>query len=296
MCRSIRSLIVSLSRQGSRVGLAGIVLAAMGGCALPAHNNTLIFAVKRDLGVGVTTPSATDAGVSVTIGYKERQAAWVPMWANESSGDSGQGVKTINCDQEKFSCKNGPKYLADGLGVKGSDSHDAYSTYASFGGDVSAGGDGSGRNAQAGTKLASFFATGIAAQLLAAQPNVVGDVYGKPGPESGAAAKSPDPTKKQAESVGEFLERTVDREKKGEVRASCVALLAKDAALASSDVTVLEALPKTSPKVWVEGLLANSDLKKDIPHLARHATKHSAKFDEQTETKGRVEVAKAYCG
>ena len=41
-----------------------VVGLALQACALPAHNNTLVFAVNRDIGVGVAS-GPTDAGVNI---------------------------------------------------------------------------------------------------------------------------------------------------------------------------------------------------------------------------------------
>ena len=166
---------------------AGAVLAVatLAGCALPAHNNTLIFAVKRDLGASISTPSAADPEVNLSLGYKERQTAWVPLWANkETGGLAVSGVKALPCavqvftkteahrkptDQtiEDVSCKKGPKLIGDGTPnadhAKGNDINDAYSTFASFGGNVNVGKN---EGASGGMALASFFATGVAAQNL----------------------------------------------------------------------------------------------------------------------------------
>jgi hypothetical protein len=152
---------------------------------LPAHNNTLIFAVKRNFGAELATPSADDPNVSITLGYKERQVAWVPLWANAKTGGLGtRSKKVMDCNVvihaaspatankntqvlDDVSCKKGPKFVGDGVPngnhANGNESNDAYSTFASFGGDVGIGKEdvASGKMA-----LASFFATGIAAQNL----------------------------------------------------------------------------------------------------------------------------------
>ena len=153
--------------------------------SLPAHNNTLIFAVKRNFGAELATPSADDPNVSITLGYKERQAAWVPLWANkETGGLSWSSRSAKDCDVvihaaspatanknsqvlDDVSCKKGPKFVGDGVPngnhANGNESNDAYSTFASFGGDV---GIGKEEVASGKMALASFFATGIAAQNL----------------------------------------------------------------------------------------------------------------------------------
>lgn len=147
-----------------------LTAALLMGCALPAHNNTLIFAVKRDVNLAVSTPSAADPEFSINLGYKERQAAWVPLWANETTGGFGE-KKTMECTQGLGSsaCMRSAKFVGDSdPGGKGNDAHDAYSTFASFGGKVDTRVEGgSATVAQVNGNLASFFATGVAAQHLA---------------------------------------------------------------------------------------------------------------------------------
>lgn len=151
---------------GSLLSLTALFTA----CALPAHNNTLIFAVKRDVAISASTPSAADTSVNVTLGYKERQAAWVPLWANEMTGGFG-AKKGRDCEAGlgKSACMRSAKFVGDSdPGGKGNDAHDAYSTFASFGGAASASVNGTTtQTAQASGNLASFFATGVAAQHLA---------------------------------------------------------------------------------------------------------------------------------
>ena len=151
-----------------------LMLAALAGCALPAHNNTLIFAVKRDLGASLSAPSAAEPEVNLSLGYKERQTAWVPLWANKKTGGLAvTGVHAQPCPTQTFviediSCKKGPKLIGDGTPVgdhsNGNQANDAYSTFASFGGNVNVGKNDGPSGSMA---LASFFATGVAAQNLA---------------------------------------------------------------------------------------------------------------------------------
>jgi hypothetical protein len=170
--------------------LFGIIIFLVG-CALPAHNNTLVFAVNRDIGVGVAS-GPTDAGVNINLGYKSRELAWVPLWAN-SGGDAmpcyahsltktasitpGGESKTLGSatfDAGTKSCIYGPKFVASDRESNKESLFDAYSTFASFGGRIAAGGSTGSPSAEAGIQLASFFATGVAAQKLAENPNIAG--------------------------------------------------------------------------------------------------------------------------
>lgn len=166
-----------------------VVGLALQACALPAHNNTLVFAVNRDIGVGVAS-GPTDAGVNIHLGYKSRELAWVPLWANQggdampcmnttlskSGGSIGSSTPTTVSATATgtggISCMHGPKFVGDSekATASGNDAHDAYSTFASFGGSLAGSAGGS---ASANATMASFFATGVAAQHLAKQPGVV---------------------------------------------------------------------------------------------------------------------------
>jgi hypothetical protein len=173
-------------RQATRL-LSAALIASLVGCALPAHNNTLIFAVHRKVGIDITPTNATNAGL--TIGYSSNEFAWVPLWANDRDGKpmtpcydntTTSEDKKITTKSEQKKCPEGlsPKFVgtnAEGGGKSNKD-EDAYSTFASFGGDIRA----DAANTNAGIKLASFFATGIAAQHLAEQGSsltAVSDAY-----------------------------------------------------------------------------------------------------------------------
>ena len=156
--------------------------------SLPPHNNTLIFAVHRKVGIDVTPTSGTNAGL--TVGYSSNEFAWVPLWANDADGkpftecdadnkeanlalmkedpkpeNPSKITSRIPLDEAKklsFRCAKYPKFIAsdDGTGDRNKDS---YSVFSSFGGDLNAG---AGAENTVGAKVASFFATGMAAQNL----------------------------------------------------------------------------------------------------------------------------------
>lgn len=159
---------------------AVFVIATLAGCALPAHNNTLIFAVHRKVGFDVTPTNSTNAGV--TFGYSSNEFAWVPLWANGPDGkplaDCDDGPKKTEDDNSKstatsatnttsekpsnYACAKDPRFMGKDTET-GNRAQDAYSVFASFGGDF----QGSASNEVSATgKLASFFATGMAAQNL----------------------------------------------------------------------------------------------------------------------------------
>ena len=152
--------------------LTGMAACAMiAGCVVP-HNNTLVFAVNRKIGVDITPTNATSAGL--TIGYSENQFAWVPLWANGPDGIPFVDCIGKNTDDRKRPddgkdtrpyCAKSPKFIGkDAEGARNGRDEDAYSVFASFGGAASGS---AGSENKADLKIASFFATGIAAQNLA---------------------------------------------------------------------------------------------------------------------------------
>jgi hypothetical protein len=173
------------------------------GCALPQHNNTLIFSVQRDVGVGVKTP-VDGTAPSLYLGYKSSEIAWVPLWANQRT-ETGR-VTTMLCNTATVPdgrCINGPKFVGDSDTPGRNDAHDAYSTFASFGGDFGA--TNSSANGQVVTgKMASFFATGVAAQHLSRAPQMVG-LPGSDKPKGNEDSNAP---KSPASLMNDFLKST----------------------------------------------------------------------------------------
>jgi hypothetical protein len=146
--------------------LAGVI----SGCALPAHNNTLVFAVNRKIGLDINPTNATNAGL--TIGYSSTEFAYVPLWANGPDGkpfaECQKPLQYIKTDTGKtpIPCVRKPKFQGQDAEGKGNgDDDDAYSVFASFGGR--AGGGTQSGDVNGNLQVASFFATGIAAQNLA---------------------------------------------------------------------------------------------------------------------------------
>jgi hypothetical protein len=256
--------------------LSAITLALL--CAacgsLPAHNNTLIFAVKRNFGAELATPSADDPNLSITLGYKERQAAWVPLWANKQTGGLGTGSKqAMDClvrittnekahhtkdtrVLEDVSCKKGPKFVGDGLPndghSHGNESNDAYSTFASFGGNVGVGKD---EVASGKMALASFFATGVAAQNLSRNASGLALVSnGKTNDAKEDEKPSTNPAQRMAkDELKKYLEATTlaaSDKTPIQTRKACLSKLG--ASLDAKNPKQFEWLSQMSPKVAVD--------------------------------------------
>ncbi len=303
-----------------------LLAAGLSACGtLPAHNNTLIFAVKRDVGVGVSGPSAANTGVDITLGYKERQVAWVPIWANGKDGapmpcdrgavveTTGSGTKTVAQAFTAAACNHGPKLLADGDSSSSgnsrpNDPHDALSTFASFGGDLgaSAGSDATGAREVSG-RIASFFATGIAAQNLSKQTGLVSSVHSaeankqKEDADAAAQSKKKEDRTAQIGSVVGFLKLT--RLDDGNVRPACVNRLADEAVLGKDARDALPGQSATPPMTLDEWKAAAEKaagpLAADLPFLARRADANTSTFNKALEDgadgKSRKSVANSFC-
>lgn len=138
--------------------VAIIVGAVLSGCATPEHSNTLLFATNTAVALDVSA-NPTTASPNITIGYKRQEMAWVPLLANASGPQSER--QPAKCEQvEKYGCVFAGR---DSTGV------DAYSVLATFKGTATgktSGGSAS-PSTEAGGSIAQFFATGLAARILA---------------------------------------------------------------------------------------------------------------------------------
>ncbi len=130
------------------------------GCAQTVrHTNTLLFATNTQIAISAGT-SAT-AQPDVTIGYKRQEAVVMPLVANVA--DPKKPGKLVPC-------WNATSPPADGCLIVGkngtTNAQDSYSVLASFGAKFGA--KGKGAQPEANVGIAQYFATGVAAQLLAA--------------------------------------------------------------------------------------------------------------------------------
>lgn len=196
-------------RHGLMACVAGWALSA---CVLDnPHNDVLVFGTTTKVAVDVSAPVQNGAIPEFTIGYKRNEGVWMPLKANTAADESLADLepfkgKIAACEarakadydarpvgggrpvggtplpkppfdlvaaRERCLAKLLPpeKYLAHSSGIdsqKGgtTEETDTYSVFASFGGR---GNLGFGSTAGA---LAQFFATGIAAQRLGANPGL----------------------------------------------------------------------------------------------------------------------------
>jgi hypothetical protein len=168
-------------KRGLKAVAAIVTTLAMAGCTLP-HSDVLVFATQTKVALDVSASPSTGAP-SFTLGYKREEGVWMPLVVNGRESVALAGSRSCTPDGSRCwtvssatltlfnECvKTRPaevclgavakdvKYVGSAPGQK-----DAYSVFASFGGDFSAGGGGQ-------AALAQFFATGIAAQRLAENP------------------------------------------------------------------------------------------------------------------------------
>jgi len=123
------------------------ILFLLFGCATPKHSNTLIFGTNTKFALDVSAD--TSGSPSVTVGYKRQEAVWMPLLANKDKEGEPASCTEDNCLYKGEAGNNA----------------DTYSVLASFGAKFSGTGDTSGANAEGG--LAQYFATGLAARILA---------------------------------------------------------------------------------------------------------------------------------
>lgn len=124
------------------------------------HTNTLLFATNTQVALSAGT-NAT-AQPDVTIGYKRQEAVVMPLVANYAPDDKEPG-KLVPCK----SPAGPPTKDCLIVGRNGTaNAQDSYSVLASFGAKF--GGRTDGKAPEASVGIAQYFATGVAAQLLAA--------------------------------------------------------------------------------------------------------------------------------
>ena len=113
--------------------MATVVL--VGACAPPGANMPLVFGQSHTVGISIGGTS-TDQGVDLTLGYKDKSVAVVPVTVGQKEGGNTQIKSTAGSEHQ------------DALSVLGQFELDSNATQ----GDVG---------------LGKFFATGIAAKTLA---------------------------------------------------------------------------------------------------------------------------------
>ena len=178
------------SRRSLSIAMFALGLSA---CTSIPHNDVLIFGTNTKFAVDLSTNPTAGGTPELTVGYKRQEAVWMPLIVN-GKDVSTQAVKDICGGNAQCLGAGGAKYV----GVDGK-ARDAYSVFASFGAKVDTGGS---------VGLAQFFATGVAAQRLAANPvaalslSVQPSETGKAAAEAAAEAAKSAPALEAARALG----------------------------------------------------------------------------------------------
>lgn len=132
------------------------VAVLLGGCtSTPQHTNVLIFGTHTKFALDVSQDAVNGAGL--TLGYKRQEAVWMPLLPNQAG--SGNGPVPAACSASN-AC---PKF--EGRDTK--EGTDTYSVLASFGATAGGGTNAQDKNVGGKASIAQYFATGLAARLLA---------------------------------------------------------------------------------------------------------------------------------
>ncbi len=133
------------------------------GCVqMTRHSNTMVFGTNTTLGIKVGAEATSTPGI--TFGYSRQEAVVMPLIANTADNGTTQAPcpqvvadGTASVAQLPESCRL--------IGKDGADRTDTYSVLASFGARF--GSELEPGNAKLDGQIAQYFATGIAARLLA---------------------------------------------------------------------------------------------------------------------------------
>jgi hypothetical protein len=140
-------------------------LPLLGGCVQATrHSNTMVFGTNTSFGIKVGTDTAQVP--SIVVGYNRQEAVVMPLVANtvEFPSSTSATNRLSPCNLAAPVGVSGAKFAVHPclLAAVNGKAMDSYSVLASFGASY----DASGSGAKGG--LAQYFATGVAAQLLAA--------------------------------------------------------------------------------------------------------------------------------
>lgn len=161
-------------------------------CSHQPHNNVLLFGTDTKFALDVSTEATQGGMPEITLGYKRREAVWLPLARNNQSCTEPGSVGTDCSTNTDVTAAGLYKSEAQGISPTQGGStqeRDAYSVFASFGATLDSGANAGEQNASASVGLAQFFATGIAAQRLGANPSVADALAVKP-PDSKELVKA----------------------------------------------------------------------------------------------------------
>ncbi|WP_430415686.1 hypothetical protein [Parasphingorhabdus sp.] len=150
------------NRLYKKIGVLGLIALTAGCVQATRHSNTMIFGTSTN--VGVKVGQNVNQVPEILIGYDRQEAVIMPLWANTEDEKKGNLLSPCLIEDEEYG--EGPHPCAFVASRQDGDkkyAEDSYSVLASFGAQIE--GSGSGPEAQVG--LAQYFATGMAAQILA---------------------------------------------------------------------------------------------------------------------------------
>jgi hypothetical protein len=148
--------------RGLHCSAVALIAASLCGCVQATrHSNTMLFGTNTQFGIraGASASSVPE----LNIGYTRQEAVVMPLVANAKD----DGKYQTPCDPSQPVDAQGGTFAVHPcllVGVNGS-AQDSYSVLASFGAKFDAGAQASGVQSKGG--LAQYFATGMAAQILA---------------------------------------------------------------------------------------------------------------------------------
>ncbi len=126
------------------------------------HSNTMIFGTNTQFGIRAgTTPTSVP---EVNIGYSRQEAVVIPLVANVADDGDTQKPCDLTLPIEVVGGHGFAVHPCALVAIKG-EAQDSYSVLASFGAKFAGGAKADGSTASGG--LAQYFATGMAAQILA---------------------------------------------------------------------------------------------------------------------------------
>lgn len=146
--------------------LASSATIVLGGCVQATrHSNTMVFGTNTTFGIKVGT--STGETPKIVVGYDRQEAVIMPLVANASASKGNpKWLNPCNLSQEIKVPAGSKGYAVHPCSLVAfrDGAQDSYSVLASFGAKFNAKVD---TSAQASGGLAQYFATGIAAQILA---------------------------------------------------------------------------------------------------------------------------------
>ena len=256
------------------------VMAALTGCVQATrHSNTMIFGTNTQFGIRAgTTPTNVP---EVNIGYSRQEAVVMPLVANVTDDGHTQKPCDLTLPVEVVGGSGFAVHPCALVAIKG-EAQDSYSVLASFGAKFAGGAKADGSTASGG--LAQYFATGMAAQMLAftggASVVAVGDAA------KASADKAPPDASTVAALFGDqanFARGVVMRDAYAEFRDKLLAKITlTDPAQISAKMTAFDAAAGVPNSGAAAGCLDIASCKKEVtendPYRHNYAAKKAA-FD-----------------